>query len=92
MAKEPTFEVKGVVLEIKPNEQFIVGIKLNNAEHKILANLASNIRKFRIRITKGDKVTVVMTNYDLTKGRITYRDKEQKDPAAQTVIQPIVQS
>lgn len=78
MAKEETFEVKGIVLEAKPNEQFIVQISINGVESKIIANLSGNIRKFRIRITPGDKVTVCMTPYDLRRGRIVYRDKEDK--------------
>jgi len=79
MAKEETFEVKGTVLEAKPNEQFIVQVNINNTESKITANLSGNIRKFRIRITPGDRVTVCMTPYDLRRGRIVYRDKEEKN-------------
>lgn len=78
MAKEETFDVKGVVLEAKPNEQFVVQISLNNQETKILATLSGSIRRFRIKITPGDTVTVCMTPYDLRRGRITYRVKEEK--------------
>ncbi len=86
MAKEETFDVKGVVLEAKPNELFSVEVMVNNQPTKILATLSGSIRKFRIRITPGDKVTVCMTPYDLRRGRITFRDKEQhKEPI---VIKP----
>lgn len=76
MSKEEVFEVKGVVLDVRPNQHFEVLIKLKDQEAKILATLSGTIRKFRIRITKGDKVTVCMSHYDLRRGRITYRDKE----------------
>lgn len=78
MAKEETFEIKGVVQEAKPNEQFVVLAKINNQETKILATLSGSIRRFRIKITPGDTVTLCMTPYDLRRGRITYRDKEEK--------------
>jgi translation initiation factor IF-1 len=87
MAKEETFEVKGVVLDARPNEQFLVRVNMNGKEADILATLSGNIRKFRIRITEGDKVTVCMSHYDLRRGRITYRDKEEKvvkDPVVTT--------
>ena len=72
MAKEDVLEYEGVVLEILPNAMFKV--KLDN-EHEILAHTAGRMRKHRIRILAGDKVTVEMTPYDLTKGRITFRFK-----------------
>jgi len=75
MAKEETFEIKGVVQEAKPNEQFIVLGTINGQETKILATLSGSIRRFRIKITPGDKVTLCMTPYDLRRGRITYRDR-----------------
>lgn len=76
MAKEETFEVKGIVQEAKPSEQFIVKATINGIEKNILATLSGSIRRFRIKITPGDKVTVCMTPYDLNRGRITYRDRE----------------
>lgn len=79
MAKEETFEVKGVVQEAKPNGQFIILVTLNNQETKVLATLSGSIRRFRIKITPGDTVTVCMTPYDLRRGRITYRVKEDKN-------------
>ena len=72
MAKEDVLEYEGVVLEILPNAMFKV--KLDN-DHEILAHTAGRMRKHRIRILAGDKVTVEMSTYDLTKGRITFRHK-----------------
>lgn len=72
MAKEDLLEFKGVVTEILPNAMFRV--KLEN-DHEILAHAAGKMRKFRIRVLLGDTVTVEMTPYDLTKGRITFREK-----------------
>ncbi len=72
MPKENVLEYEGVVLEILPNAMFKV--KLDN-EHEILAHTAGRMRKHRIRILAGDKVTVEMSTYDLTKGRIIFRHK-----------------
>mgnify|MGYP001452840670 FL=1 len=72
MAKEDVLEYEGVVLEILPNAMFKV--KLDN-DHEILAHTAGRMRKHRIRILAGDKVTVEMSTYDLSKGRITFRHK-----------------
>ena len=72
MPKEDVLEYEGLVLEILPNAMFKV--KLDN-EHEILAHTAGRMRKHRIRILAGDKVTVEMSTYDLTKGRIIFRHK-----------------
>lgn len=72
MAKEDLIEFTGVVVEILPNAMFRV--KLDN-EHIILAHTSGRMRKNRIRVLAGDKVTVEMTPYDLTKGRIIFRQK-----------------
>ena len=72
MPKASVLEYEGVVLEILPNAMFKV--KLDN-EHEILAHTAGRMRKHRIRILAGDKVTVEMSTYDLTKGRIIFRHK-----------------
>ena len=72
MPKEELIEFQGVVLELLPNAMFRV--KLEN-DHKILAHSSGKMRKNRIRVLTGDKVTVEMTPYDLTKGRITFRWK-----------------
>ncbi len=72
MAKEDLIEFSGTVTEVLPNAMFRV--KLEN-EHDILAHTSGRMRKNRIRVLAGDKVTVEMTPYDLTRGRITYRYK-----------------
>ena len=72
MVKEDVLEFEGVVDEILPNAMFRVTLENN---HEILAHTAGRMRKHRIRVLAGDKVTVEMTPYDLTKGRITYRHK-----------------
>ena len=72
MAKEELLEFPGVVTELLTNATFKV--KLEN-DHEIIAHTAGKMRKNRIRVLAGDQVTVEMTPYDLTKGRITYRHK-----------------
>lgn len=72
MAKEDLIEFQGVVVELLPNAMFRV--KLENG-HVILAHTSGRMRRNRIRILVGDEVTVEMTPYDLTKGRITLRHK-----------------
>ena len=72
MTKEGSIEFEGVVSELLPNAMFKV--KLEN-DHEILAHSSGKMRKNRIRVLAGDKVTVEMTPYDLTKGRITFRWK-----------------
>jgi len=72
VAKEDMIEFSGTVLELLPNAMFRV--KLEN-DHEILAHTSGKMRKNRIRVLAGDKVTVEMTPYDLTKGRITFRFK-----------------
>lgn len=72
MPKEGSIEFQGVVLELLPNAMFKV--KLQN-DHEILAHSSGKMRKNRIRVLAGDRVTVEMTPYDLTKGRITFRSK-----------------
>ena len=72
LAKEELLEFPGVVTELLPNATFRV--KLEN-DHEIIAHTAGKMRKNRIRVLAGDQVTVEMTPYDLTKGRITFRHK-----------------
>ncbi|MBQ8134148.1 MAG: translation initiation factor IF-1 [Clostridia bacterium] len=72
MSKEDVIEVEGVVKEALPNAQFKV--ELQNG-HIILAHISGKLRMNFIRILPGDKVTVEMSPYDLTKGRITWRSK-----------------
>ena len=73
MSKEDMIEVEGVVLESLPNAMFKV--ELQN-KHVILAHVSGRLRMNYIRIVPGDKVTVEMSPYDLTKGRITWRAKK----------------
>jgi translation initiation factor IF-1 len=72
MAKDDVIEVDGVILEALPNATFKV--ELSNG-HKILAHVSGRLRMNYIRILPGDKVTIEMSPYDLTKGRITWRAK-----------------
>ena len=72
MAKEEMIEVEGTITETLPNAMF--NVELENG-HEILAHVSGKIRMNYIRILPGDKVTVEMSPYDLTKGRITYRFK-----------------
>ncbi len=70
MAKEDFIELEGVVTETLPNTTFRV--ELENG-HIVTAHISGKMRKHYIRILTGDKVTVQLTPYDLSKGRITYR-------------------
>ena len=72
MAKSDMIEVEGVVVESLPNTTFQVDI---GNGHTILAHISGKLRMNFIRIQPGDKVTVEMSPYDLTRGRITWRSK-----------------
>ncbi len=72
MSKEEAIEVEGKVIEPLPNATFKV--ELDNG-HVVLAHISGKMRKFYIRILPGDRVTVELSPYDLTRGRITYRAK-----------------
>lgn len=72
MAKEDLIELDGTVKELLPNATFRV--ELDNG-HEVMAHTSGKMRKFRIRVLAGDRVTVEMTPYDLTKGRISFRYK-----------------
>lgn len=72
MSKEDVLELEGVVKEVQPNATFLV--ELANG-HTIQAHISGKLRMNYIRILAGDKVTVEMSPYDLTKGRITWRTK-----------------
>jgi translation initiation factor IF-1 len=73
MSKEELVELEGVVSEVLPQTRFRVTLE-NGVE--IIAYASGKIRKHRIRILAGDKVTLEMSPYDLTKGRINFRHKE----------------
>jgi translation initiation factor IF-1 len=72
MAKKDVIEVFGTVLEAQPNAMFVV--KLENG-YEVLAHISGKIRMNFIRILPGDRVKVELSPYDLTRGRITWRDK-----------------
>ena len=72
MAKDGVIELEGIVSEALPNAMFKV--KFENG-HEILAHISGKLRTNYIRILPGDKVTVEMSPYDMTKGRITWRAK-----------------
>lgn len=76
MSKEDVIELEGTVVEALRNANFIV--KLSNG-HQITAYISGKLRKNFIRILPGDTVTVAMSPYDLTKGRITWRGKNQQN-------------
>lgn len=77
MAKEDHIEMQGTVVETLPNTMFRV--KLEN-DHVVTAHISGKMRKNYIRILRGDNVTVELTPYDLSKGRIVYRDSGKKRP------------
>lgn len=72
MAKEEHIEMQGTVVETLPNTMFRV--ELENG-HVVMAHISGKMRKHYIRILTGDTVTVELTPYDLTKGRISYRER-----------------
>jgi translation initiation factor IF-1 len=82
MAKEDLVQLEGVVEEVLPNTMFRV--KIENGP-QVTAYASGKMRKFRIRILAGDRVTVEMSPYDLTKARIAYRHKDER-PAS--VVRP----
>jgi translation initiation factor IF-1 len=75
MAKEDFIQMEGVVNEVLPDTRFRVGLENG---HVLIAHLSGRMRKHRIRILAGDKVSLELTPYDLTKGRITFRHKDEK--------------
>ena len=75
MAKDDLIPAEGTIIDKQPNAFFKV--QLENTDHVVLAVISGKMRKNRIRILVGDRVSVEMSPYDLTRGRITYRDKEQ---------------
>jgi len=71
MSKDNVFELRGTVLEVLPNSMFRIHIKEN--DHMLLAYSSGKIKQNKIKILTGDSVTVEVSGYDLSKGRITYR-------------------
>jgi translation initiation factor IF-1 len=73
LSKEDLVPAEGTIIDKQPNAFFKV--QLENSEHVVLAAISGKMRKHRIRILVGDRVSVEMSPYDLTRGRITYRYK-----------------
>ena len=71
--KEEGIELDGVVAEVLPSAMFRVDLANG---HRVLATTAGKMRRFRIRVLAGDRVTVTVSPYDLSRGRITFRHKE----------------
>lgn len=84
MSKEDVITFDGTVTEMLPDLRYVV--QLDNG-HQTLAYTSGKMRKNRIRILEGDRVTVEMTPYDLTKGRITFRFKDER-PAGSSAPRP----
>ena len=70
MAKEEALEMEGVVADVLPSTTFRVALQNG---HTVLATLGGKMRRFRIRVLTGDRVSVEVSPYDLTRGRITFR-------------------
>ena len=77
--------MEGVVNEVLPDTRFRVGMANG---HSIIVYMSGKMRKHRIRILTGDKVSVELTPYDLTKGRITFRHKDERPAAAPAARRP----
>ena len=73
MGKADAIEVEGVVVAALPNAMFRVEVDAGGEKHHVLAHISGKMRKYYIRILPGDTVTVEMSPYDLTRGRITFR-------------------
>ena len=73
MSKEDLIPAEGVVIDKQPNAFFKV--QLDGSDHVVLAQISGKVRRNRIRILMGDRVSVEMSPYDLSRGRITYRYK-----------------
>lgn len=82
MAKEELLEMRGVVQEVLPDSRFLVALENG---HTLIAYTAGKMRKSHIRVIAGDKVTLELSTYDLSKGRITFRHIENRSTAARSV-------
>ena len=74
-SKKKKYEIDGVVEECLPNAFFRVKLELEGKDHEVLGHLSGKMRMNYIRILPGDRVTLELSPYDLTRGRITYRYK-----------------
>lgn len=72
MSSSDAIEMQGTVTEVLPNAMFRVNLE---NEHTVLCTIAGKMRRFRIRVLAGDRVTVALSPYDLSRGRITFRHK-----------------
>jgi translation initiation factor IF-1 len=79
--KEDLLEFEGTVVEVLPDARFRVRLE-GGAEHEVIAYTSGKMRKHRIRILAGDRVTVEMTPYDMTKARINFRHLETRTTAS----------
>lgn len=86
MAKEDQIEMEGTVIDTLPNTMFRV--ELENG-HVVIAHISGKMRKNYIRILKGDKVTVQLTPYDLSKGRITFRSRDKQSGGPSSGDKPV---
>ncbi len=77
MAKQEAIKMEGVVTEVLPDQNFRV--ELENG-HEVLAYASGKMSKFRIRVLQGDRVALELSPYDLSRGRITYRYKDNAPP------------
>jgi len=85
LVKEDLIEFEGTVLELLPDARFRV--RLDNG-HETLAYTSGKMRKNRIRVLAGDRVTVEMTPYDLTRGRLSFRHKDERSSAGPAASRP----
>lgn len=88
MPKEDQIEMEGTVIDTLPNTMFRV--QLENG-HVVIAHISGKMRKNYIRILKGDKVTVQLTPYDLTKGRISFRSRDNKSGGSGSSDKPVAE-
>ena len=75
MAKEEAIQVEGVIKETLPNAMFRVEVEIGDDKHEVLAHVSGKMRMHFIKILPGDVVTLEISPYDLSRGRITYRQK-----------------
>ena len=75
MAKDGVIEIEAIVKAALPNAMFRLAIEMGETKHEIIGHISGKMRRHYIRITPGDKVTVELSPYDLTKGRIVYRQR-----------------
>ena len=75
MAKTESIQIEATVIKALPNAMFLVETDMGDSTHEALCTIAGKMRKYYIRILPGDKVTVELSPYDLSRGRITYRHR-----------------